>query len=255
MLRAAAAQVSVEVSPLRVELSATPGATTTQAVTLNNQGTQPVRIRARVDDWHLARDGAPQFGTPAPDGRFSASAWIRLAPPEQVVDGGKDGIVRFTVTVPAGTADAGYRSAIMFEFAPPGADLVGRGRDVLFKSRIATLVYVNVGSPRPAVELADLRGRTRPTQPAEVVATLHNTSRATVRTKGSLTVYDAGGRLVRQLPLPDVPILPESEREIAIVTAREGEQALPAGEYRVEVKIDVGLPALLVGETTLTLAR
>ena len=96
----ATAQISVEVSPLRVELQAMAGSTTTQAVTLNNAGKEPVRIRARISDWDLSRDGAPQFEGAVENGPYSASSWIRIAPPEQVVDPGKDGTVRFSLTVP-----------------------------------------------------------------------------------------------------------------------------------------------------------
>jgi len=59
----AAAQdlLSIEVTPLRVELTLKPGALHTQAVTLKNEGPKAVRVRARVDEWHLSRDGTPQF--------------------------------------------------------------------------------------------------------------------------------------------------------------------------------------------------
>jgi hypothetical protein len=54
--------------------------------------------------------------------------------------------------------------------------------------------------------------------------------------------------------VPDVPVLPESEREVAItLSPADAAQPLAPGEYRVEVKIDVGVPALLVGETTVTI--
>ena len=57
----ASAQVSIEVSPLRVELKAQAGATTTQAITIVNTGAEPVRVRAELSDWFLSRDGSPQF--------------------------------------------------------------------------------------------------------------------------------------------------------------------------------------------------
>ena len=58
------------------------------------------------------------------------------------------------------------------------------------------------------------------------------------------------------MPLKSLTLKPTvwSEREIAIA-AFEAVKPLAAGEYRVEVKIDVGMPALLVGETTLKVAR
>jgi len=50
--------------------------------------------------------------------------------------------------------------------------------------------------------------------------------------------------------VPDVPVLPESEREVAITLNEADKPAVPAGDYRVEVRIDAGMPAVLVGETT-----
>jgi len=244
-----AAQSSIEVSPLRVELKAAPGAATTQAITLTNTGTTPIRVRATISDWHLSRDGAPQF-VEATDPKYSASGWMRVAPPEQVIDPGKDATVRFTLTVPADATPAGYRSSVLFEFAPANQPPVSRGREVQVRSRIATLVYANVGEPPATVDLVDLAPRIVKDQPIQIVAVLKNTGRRSVRTRGTLTLYDKSGAVISQTVVPDVPVLPESEREVAIPALDPNKPAPPAGEYRVEVKIDVGLPALLVGETT-----
>jgi len=87
-----------------------------------------------------------------------------------------------------------------------------------------------------------------------VIAVLKNTSKRTVRTKGTMTLFDRGGAAASQVPLPDAPLLPEREREVAIPVAAAG-KPLPDGEYRVEVRIDVGMPALIVGETTLKVPK
>lgn len=246
-------QISVEVSPLRVELQASPGTTTTQAVTLNNAGKEAVRIRARLSDWDLSRDGAPQFESVAEGGPYSATTWVRIAPPEQTIDPGKEGVVRFTVTVPADVTPAGYRTGVLFEFLPAGGDPVARARQVQFRSRVATLIYVNVGQPAAKVELTDLL--IRPAKDVtHVVAVLRNTSKRTIRTKGTLTLLDQGGKTVAQAPVPDVPVLPDSEREVAIV-ALDPARRVPPGDYRVEVRIDAGMPEIIVGETTLKVEK
>jgi hypothetical protein len=250
----AGAQVSVEVSPLRVELQAGPGSATTQAVTLTNAGGEPVRIRATLSDWDLSHDGAPQFESARADGPFSATRWLRLAPPEVVLDPGKEAIVRFSLAVPAEAQPGGYRAGILFEFAPASGDPIVRAREVTFRSRVATLVYVNVGEPPLDAELVDLRHRLRGAETL-IVATLKNTSRRATRTKGTLTLLDGGGAFVRQVPVPDVPLLPESEREVAITIVGEHLQPLPPGDYRVELRIDIGLAAVIVGETTLKVPR
>lgn len=249
------AQVSVEVSPLRAELAAGPGSTTTQGITLTNAGKEPVRVRATVTDWDLSKDGAPQFEGAVDNGPFSATSWVRVAPPEQVIEPGKDATVRYSLAVPAAVQPGGYRTGILFEFGPASGDPVGRAREVLFKSRIATLIYVNIGQPQLAAELTDLRNRTVGGQTL-IVATVKNTSRRYVRTRGALAVYDSSGRNIREVPVPDVPLLPESEREVAMVVVDPGRnQTLSPGDYRVELRLDVGLPAVLVGETTLKVSR
>jgi hypothetical protein len=247
----AAAQVSIEVSPLRVELQAGPGSTTTQAVTISNAGSEAVRVRATLTDWDLSRDGAPQYEGTAAGGTFSATGWVRIAPPEQVIEPGKQASLRFSLAVPAGVEPGGYRTGVLFDFASATGDPVARAREVQFKSRIATLIYVNVGQPPVAAELTDLAVRTANAE-TRVVATLRNTSRRSVRTRGTLTIYDASGKVVRDVVVPDVPLLPESEREVAMtVMDTEKHAPLSKGDYRVEIKIDVGLPAVIVGETML----
>ena len=244
------AQTSVEVTPLRLELKATPGGATTQAITVNNSGKEPVRVRATIADWHLSRDGSPQF-VEATDPKFSASSWMRVAPPEIVVDAGKEATVRFTLSVPGGASPAGYRTSVLFEFSPVSASPLPKPREVAFRSRIATLIYANVGEPPAAVELTDLRTRAQTDQPTQIIAVLKNSGQRTVRTRGTLTLYDKTNAVVGQTVVPDVPVLPESEREVAIPAFSADKPKPPPGEYRVEIKIDVGLPALIVGETTL----
>ena len=250
----AQAQVSVEVSPLRVELKLASGSTHTQAITLTNTGKEAVRVRVSIQDWHLSRDGAPQFAEPEDGRAYSASRWIRATPPEVVIQPNMEASVRFSLTVPQGVEAAGYRTGISFDLSPAsGESLTGR-RQVAVRSRIVTLVYANVGEPRAAVDLIDLRSRLAPEQ-TTILATLKNTSKRSVRTKGTLVVYGQGGAVVRQVAVPDVPVLPESERDVAVVVADKTTTPLPPGDYRIEIKIDVGLPALIVGETTLKVVR
>ena len=246
--------VSVEVSPLRVEVKAAPAGTYTQAITITNTGKEAVRVRASIRDWHLSQEGAPQFNEPQEGRAYSASGWIRVAPPEVVIQPTMEGTVRFSLAVPQATEPGGYRTGIMFELAPAAGEPVTRRREVTVKSQIATLIYVNVGEPRAAVDLIDLRNRVTPEQTL-ILATVKSTGRRTVRTKGTVTVFGQGNTVVRQVPVPDVPVLPESERDIAIVVADSTLKALPPGEYRIEVKIDVGLPALIIGETTLKVGK
>jgi hypothetical protein len=94
----------------------------------------------------------------------------------------------------------GYRTGVLFEFGPTNGDPAGRAREVMFKSRIATLIYVNIGQPALAAELTDLQVRQTPQ--LQVVAALKNTSRRSVRTRGSLILYDQKGATFAYCPFP-----------------------------------------------------
>jgi P pilus assembly chaperone PapD len=250
----AVAQVSVEVSPLRVELQAGPGSSTTQPVTLTNYGQQAVRVRAAMTDWDLTRDGTPQFEGSEVGGRFSATAWLRVAPPEQILEPGASATVRFNVTLPDAVEPGGYRTGILFEFEPASAAPAAPRKELAFRSRIATLIYVNAGAPPARTELLDVR--VRPTgEGLDVVATVKNSGRRTVRTKGTLVLFDATGAVAREAAVPDVPLLPESEREIAVPVPNVPGTPLAPGVYRAELKLDLGLAALIVGETPVRIPR
>jgi hypothetical protein len=168
-----------------------------------------------------------------------------------VIEPGRQSIVRFTTTAPPEVTDGGYRAGILFEFGPATGDPVAQRRSVQFRSRVVTLIYISIGKVAPAIELTDLAGRIAAGQPPSVVATLKNTGRANVRTKGTATLRDAGGNVVTNVDVPNVPLLPMAERDVTIQLTKDGQPSPAAGEYTVEVKIDVGMPALIVGETTL----
>ncbi len=244
--------LAVDVNPLRVELKMAAGGAHTQAIAVRNEGKEAVRVRARVDDWYLSKDGTPQFAFVKPGAPFSAAGWIRLNPPEQTVAPGATATIRFTLTAPKTVGDGGYRAAVMFEFEPPGGDPVARAKDVTFRGRVATVVYATVGKPVPNLELTDLQVRTVKNAPPAVVATLQNAGKVHVRTSGTLIISQPNGPAVRELQIPSVPVLPESERDVAIAVWDDKQRPLPPGTYRVEVRIDVGMPAVLVGETTMT---
>ncbi len=78
----------------------------------------------------------------------------------------------------------------------------------------------------------------------DIVATVKNSGRRTVRTKGTLVLFDAAGAVARETAVPDVPLLPESEREVAVPVAIGARRTpLAPGLYRAELKLDLGLPA------------
>jgi hypothetical protein len=51
-------------------------------------------------------------------------------------------------------------------------------------------------------------------------------------------------------------VLPGSEREVVVALNDDAQPTpLPPGPYRLEIRVDVGLPEVLVGETTITIGQ
>jgi mannose-6-phosphate isomerase-like protein (cupin superfamily) len=253
-IAAAQPQLSMEVTPLRVELKMMAKAAHTQAITLRNDSSAAVHVRARVDEYWLSLDGTPQFKFATPGEPYSAAPWVRLNPSELTIQPGTTATVRATTSVPADAFEGSYRCAVMFEFDPPGLDSRTARKDMQFRGRVATLIYATVGNPKPGVELADLQALPTKSGMPDIVALLTNSGRAYVRTKGTMIITMADGRPVRDVPLPSVPVLPESRRELRVPTVGPQDPPLQPGSYKIEIRIDVGQTALLVGETTFEVA-
>jgi hypothetical protein len=73
---------------------------------------------------------------------------------------------------------------------------------------------------------------------------LQNTGKVHYRTKGLITVKDSNGNKAFEVGLPDVPVLPESEREIKVTY----EKPIPKGEYSALAVVDIGKKELIGAE-------
>ena len=75
----ATADISLDVTPMRVQLHVMPGAEFTDAVEITNVGDEPVRIQAELEDWFLDEVGTPLYQN-AGSLETTASFWVEIAP-------------------------------------------------------------------------------------------------------------------------------------------------------------------------------
>ena len=226
--------MSVEATPLRVEIAGRAG----QQPYAVDYGDEPghgasARPKRRSPTGTSRSDGAPQFGSAGCDPRLRRR---RLGP------------VR-TAGVRARTGQAGHRSLHRHgagrrrspaAIAPVCCSSSFRGscgeaekaRQIIFRSRIATLIYVHVGQPAPAVELTNLQIRGDGGRG-------HADRRRAEEHQPPFRPHEGHARVLRRhrrspsrsLPVPDVPVLPESEREVAII-ATDAKQPLVSGDLQ-----------------------
>jgi P pilus assembly chaperone PapD len=237
------AEVSISVSPIRVEHLVKQGEKGTDMISVINDGTAPTRLRVSIEDWALTKDGNPMF-MKAENSRYSCAEWIRINPVDFRLAPGQTREVRYTITVPQGVEDGGYRAAIIFETVPdvtPGEKV----KRVFLRGRIVTIVYELVGKPTPEGHSKGLRVELKK-EGVDLIVALQNTGKVHYRTKGSITVKDADGKKAFEVDMPDVPVLPESEREVKV----SYDKTIPKGKYTATAVMDIGKKELIGAEAT-----
>ena len=248
----ASAQLAVGVTPLRAELSLGSGEVTTDVVVVENHSDQPVRMSATVADWYLSEDGDPTFVKPGDEPEFSMSDWVEVNPTAFEVPAASSLPVRYTVTVPADVAPAGYRTAILIESVP---NMEGEPRPnvAYLKARIGVIIYNTVGVVPIKADILSQGVVPHPDSPTglSIRIVVRNSGPRQFRVSGEALVVEGSGRMVETVSIQDAVILPLSKREFLLPLA----VPTPPGGYTVTSRLDVGLPTLLEAETRVMAAE
>jgi hypothetical protein len=244
-----AAGPSFSLAPIRLDVEATPGRPYTDALEVANEAREPARIKVYLEDWRLERDGAVTFARAGSWPR-SASTWIRVNPAEFELPALQTVDVRFTVTVPRGAPAGGYRAAIVVEQVPRPSPGNADKREVGIRARIASVIYVRVGDPVPDAALRDVTFRREPNGLRSIVLAVENRGGVHFRTAGQVTLADPRtGKVVHRLDVPDVPLLPESARDVRL----DVPQKVKPGDYQVRAELEVGRKEVYVHEGSISI--
>jgi P pilus assembly chaperone PapD len=240
------AEVSISVSPIRVEHLVKQGEKGTDMILVTNDGEASTRLKVSIEDWTLTKDGNPVF-MKVGGNLYSCAEWIRINPVDFRLAPGQTREVRYTLTVPQGIEDGGYRAAIIFETVPevtPGEKI----KRVFLKGRIVTILYEVVGKPIPQGHANSLKTELKK-EGIDFILSLQNTGKVHYRTKGTITVKDEKGEKAFEIEIPDVPVLTESEREIKVTY----DKPIPKGQYTAIAVVDIGKKELIGAETTFSI--
>lgn len=248
-------QDGIALAPARFELEMEPGAETTVVVNLDyhtaKPNAQPSRILATLNDWNLTARGELEFfkaGTR--DG--SASPWLIYSPGEVLVEPGKTHSIRVTVTVPKDATPGDHLAALVVEQRPDTIKLNKNDRQMLLRYRMAALFYVKVPQLTRDGSLAGLKASATD-EGVVVTPTLKNAGNSVIRPTALLTVTDASGKVVAQVPEGEtLPVLANSELTQPVRLP----QALPPGVYSVSYRVNFqghgkateGVTKLIVGD-------
>ena len=230
----------IGLTPPRLTVAAPAGGTVTATFSVLTSAATEQAIEAAVSDWFLDVAGDITFLAPGTL-PHSAASWLALESDAFVLEPASSREVRLQVTVPP-DAEGTHQAMVFFTVVPPPTDTPGVG--VTTTTRVGLTLYVTVsGTERSGSELVDLY---RPDE-AILAAVVVNTGNTVMRLGGAVEIRDEAGDVVRSLPVPDVPVLRGSEREVRFPLPDD----LEPGFYVVLALIEDDRGGLLAGELTL----
>jgi hypothetical protein len=230
----------IGLTPPRMLLSAPAGGTITATFSVLTSAATEQAVEAALSDWFLDVAGDITFLAPGPL-PDSAAGWLALESDTFVLEPASSRELRLEVIVPP-DAEGTHHAMVFFTVVPPPSDTPGVG--VTTTTRVGLTVYVTVtGTERSGSELVDLY------QPddATLAAVVVNTGNTVMRLGGVIELRDEAGDVVHRLPVPDVPVLRESEREVRFALPED----LESGFYVVLALIEDDRGGLLAGELPL----
>ena len=224
-------------SPPRFALSAPAGGVAVATVTVLTTASTDQQVAVEARDWAMSIDGDLTF-LPAGTTLTSAAAWLTLEADQFGLPPSGSREMRIEVAVPD-DAEGTHHAMVFFTVVPPPTDAPGVG--VTTTTRVGLTVYVTVtGTERSGSELVDLY---QP-DPTTLAAVVVNTGNTVMRLGGAIELRNEAGDVVHRLPVPDVPVLRESEREVRLDLPDD----LEPGFYGVLALIEDDRGGLLAGE-------
>jgi len=254
------AQTGLGLVPMRQETKIAPGQQASGALKLSSESGVKTRIRAEVEDFDVDATDTPQFERDLPqEAAYSCKNWLTLNPMEIELDQGGSLLVRYTIRVPAGTAEGSYNCAAGFTTLPSADQAAAQGMGMHMEVRIVSAFYVQVGNPSVAGSLKEIKlEAVPPSAPAEggpakgateakatwqAVVVLENTGKMFFRPSGKLEVLDADGKTVETDDFPSMVVLRERSQRVIFPLKTN----LEPGHYKLRVNVDIGTGEIQAG--------
>lgn len=227
------AQIYFGITPIRAEHDGRKGENITDIIYVRNNAKNPIRIRVYVENWFLREDGTPEFvGNKPAD--FSCKDWIQVNPQDFRLNPNEMKMVRYTISIPDDAPAAGFHASVSFENVPLN-NTDSSSSQMVFTGKIAAAIYIKVGNIEPDIEILDLTLIEEKDQRG-IKLFIKNNSQTHFRTQGTIVIRDEQGRDSHEIEIPNVITLPIMQREIFC----EFKEILPAGNYSVFCKLDIG---------------
>ncbi|WP_300379478.1 hypothetical protein [Henriciella sp.] len=221
------AQPGPEIQPTSVELTAQPGETRRQVLTLTNTGEQEQALTIGLADWTLSRDGALRLSPPAP-AASPVTEWVRFTPAYVTIPPGERRRVIVDVAIPEDLPHAGdYRFAVLASAIEPDART-----GLMEKTELSSLFYLTASPAVSDPVVTDIRLQRRSGGSPVLEVDLSNSGNAHARLDGEIVITGkTGERIV--LPVSNLVVLESQQRRFSVPVKQDIPQ-----DARVTVTLD-----------------
>jgi hypothetical protein len=234
------ADISVDVSPAKYELSTQPGKQETFPITVRNTSGAAVHIVASLSDYTVGPTGNYLFASPGKS-PFSLSKTISINPREFDLEPNSFVQVRFSVDVPP-AASGEYSSLVFFTTRP-----TRHGGGLSIVERIASKIYVIIPqSTRISGEVDDVKAQMLD-DGEHYLVNFRNTGNAHVYLSGRVEIKQ-GGTVVDRVSFPPGMLVERSGKRLIDAVGKK----LAPGSYSVVAMVDYGGPNLVAGQANIT---
>jgi len=216
VLFAPGAAEATSLSPLTFEISANPGETITNYVTVyNNDGYKTSYFMSAEDFAPVGEEGNVVIEEDAP-AAISAKKWLTFEPNTVEMSPGESKDIKFTLNVPLDAEPGGKYTSILVSTAPNTDD---GGGAVAIASKVASLLLIRVAGP--VSEKITVQSFEAPPMneygPIAFALRLKNEGTVHLKPVGFVFVKNWLGNEIVKLPLPQQRVIPSTTRLVNIV--------------------------------------
>lgn len=221
--------IGLRIEPVKLILTAKPGAKTGGAIRVTNPTSFPVRPTAVLYDFDIDEQG--RFSSKNPGSTPSTLAqWIKFNPRQFTLDPQSQQLVRFSTSVPRGAAPGERRAVIFFEQRTDAPQTTG----ATITSQVGVVVYVAVEPVRRTFEVTGVAAMRDTLGAIQVNVVAAATGNAHCRPKGFFKLYDSAGRQVDGNDFPEGVVLPGNKLKMQ---SHGKTPSLKPGKYRLYVEV------------------
>jgi hypothetical protein len=213
---ALAQEVSLVLSPPRLDLEGKPGDILQKTLKItNNSSDQKLSLKAVVSDFIVQDDsGTPLKVEESASGRYLASPWFTLEKTDFILDPKETAQIVVIITIPQDALPGGHYAGVFFEPTP----VKGLKDTVSYTSaQVGSLFGITVaGNIKYDALIRDFKVSSEVSEfgPVDFTAVIENQSDTHIRPVAQIIIRDMFGRKLTEFPLDQVNIFPFASRAL-----------------------------------------